>query len=128
MPYADRATKRTYDLQRYHRLRAEYFAGKRCAICGGDDGLELHHLDPDAKESHRIWSWSLRRREAELAKCTTLCRWCHRDLHAEALRKPQRHGITSAYRRGCRCDVCKAHHAARLRSYRRRKAAQEVTV
>jgi hypothetical protein len=126
MPYADRDTKRQYDLDRYYRLRTEFFSGRRCAICGGDDGLELHHLDPGTKESHRVWSWSRARREAELVKCTVLCRWCHTELHAETLRKSPRHGTTSSYRRGCRCDVCRKHHAARMSNYRHRKVAQEV--
>ena len=127
MPYADRNAKRAYDLSRYHARRTAFFAGKRCVTCGGDDGLELHHLDPSVKESHRIWSWSEARRAAELAKCVPMCRWCHRELHAEARRNPTRHGTTSAYRNGCRCAACKTHHARRLRTYRRhRKAAQEA--
>jgi hypothetical protein len=126
MPYANRHDKNIYDLQRYYRLRAEFFAGKRCAIGGGDDGLEIHHTDRATKESHRVWGWSTARREAELAKCAVVCRWCHQEHHAQERRRNP-HGTTSAYRRGCRCVQCRAHHAARLRDYRRRRAAQEAT-
>jgi hypothetical protein len=39
--------------------------------------LELDHVDPALKVSHRVWSWARERREAELAKCQVLCHDCH---------------------------------------------------
>lgn len=125
MPFKDRATKRAYDLARYYERRQAFFASKRCAICGGDDGLELHHTDKTSKESHRIWSWSHARREAELAKCVVLCRWCHQEIHAAEKRKPLKHGTIHGYRSGCRCDQCRAAHAARMREYRARRKEYE---
>lgn len=57
--------------------RAEWFADKVCVDCGTADDLELDHVDPTQKVSHRIWSWSRERREAELAKCVARCHDCH---------------------------------------------------
>lgn len=49
--------------------------------------LQLHHLNPEEKDSHKIWSWSQKRREAEIAKCIVLCWPCHIHYHVEARRK-----------------------------------------
>ena len=50
-----------------------------CVKCGcwDLDQLEVDHIDPNTKVSHRVWSWSKERRENELAKCQVLCRACH---------------------------------------------------
>jgi hypothetical protein len=53
--------------------RRAWLADKVCAECGEPDGLEIDHVDSSRKLAHRIWSWSRRRREAELAKCQPLC-------------------------------------------------------
>jgi hypothetical protein len=39
--------------------------------------MEVDHIDPALKVSHRVWSWSPPRRAAELAKCRVLCGVCH---------------------------------------------------
>lgn len=49
-----------------------------CRMCGSDQKLELDHIDPTQKVSHRIWSWARDRFEAEASKCQVLCRDCHR--------------------------------------------------
>ena len=51
-------------------------------ICGSAEDLELDHLDPGKKVSHRIWSWSATRREAELLKCRVLCGSHHKEKSA----------------------------------------------
>ena len=48
-----------------------------CEACGSWIGLEVHHVNPETKVSHRVWSWSKKRRDAELAKCVVLCFTCH---------------------------------------------------
>lgn len=110
---------RAYQRQWLADRRSEFFDGKHCAICGSDDGLELHHPNKADKESHRIWSWSKPRREAEQAKCMVLCRSCHTELHAAERRKPLIHGTQQGYHAGCRCASCKAAHAAAAREYRK---------
>lgn len=78
MPYADPAKQRAYQAKWMRERRAEWFKDKTCARCGASENLVLDHRDPQTKVSHRIWSWSQERRDAELAKCQALCRRCHR--------------------------------------------------
>lgn len=79
MPFKDPGQKRKYQREWIADRRAEYFKGKCCVQCGYDDlvGLELDHINRKEKVSHKIWSWSKVRREAELAKCQVLCNLCH---------------------------------------------------
>lgn len=79
MPYADPAAQREYQRQWLAARRAKWFEGKSCIDCGAVDDLELDHRDPAQKVSHRIWSWSWERIEAEAAKCDVRCRDCHLD-------------------------------------------------
>ena len=51
--------------------------GGKCAQCGATDDLEIDHIDPATKVSHRIFSWSWARIESELSKCQLLCVPCH---------------------------------------------------
>jgi len=102
------AFKNTQEQREYQRLwmkrrRNEFFAGKKCLHCGSTLDLEIHHRDPVEKESHRIWSWSQGRRDAELKKCDVLCSICHAEFHAGEM---QRHGTRCRYQAGCRCDAC----------------------
>jgi hypothetical protein len=72
----------------------QWLLGKRarlvCNRCGEADQacLDFHHREPNGKEyalSEAIRrGWSLKRLEAELAKCDVLCSNCHRKHHAEA--------------------------------------------
>jgi hypothetical protein len=84
--------KREYDRRRIAEARAAWFAGKACAICGSTIRLELDHVDPAVKVSHRVWSWSPERRTAELAKCRALCHDCHRRKSAGEAAKGERAG------------------------------------
>lgn len=36
-----------------------------------------------------------------------------------------RHGTTTAYQKGCRCDLCRAANAAYQRAYQARRKRQE---
>lgn len=72
----------TYQRQWKRKNKAAVFAGQRCSWCNSDENLRLHHLDPQQKEDHRIWSWSKARRQAEIAKCIILCHACHCSAHA----------------------------------------------
>lgn len=78
VPFKDINSKREFQRKWLLERRHEYFKDKSCAKCGSKENLELHHLDPKEKVSHRIWSWALNRRQTELDKCCALCRICHK--------------------------------------------------
>lgn len=125
MNYADPATQREYQ-RKYQRewmrrRRAEYLAGKTCAWCGDDGPLEVDHIDPAQKISHRIWSWSAERRTAELSKCQILCVDCHDVKTWNVDRGLRACGTTAKYRRGCRCADCRSANAEKTRLARARR-------
>lgn len=80
-PAKRREYNRNYTREYKRRRREEYLGGAVCLWCGSTDDIELHHVDPETKIDHRIWTWSRDRLEAELAKCITLCQKCHQDYH-----------------------------------------------
>jgi hypothetical protein len=45
--------------------------------CGSKEDLEADHAEASEKITHRVWSWSKARREAELGKCVVRCQKCH---------------------------------------------------
>jgi hypothetical protein len=70
--------KRAYQRDWIARRRAAFFAGKTCETCGSTERLELDHIDRTQKVTHKIWSSSKAKREAEIAKCRVLCHECHK--------------------------------------------------
>jgi hypothetical protein len=79
-----------------------------CFFCGSNENIQIHHVDPEQKESHKIWSWREDRIKAELAKCVPMCDPCHNKFHGLLKRKPLVHGTLHGYQRyKCRCDECK---------------------
>jgi hypothetical protein len=108
VPLASRDARREYARKWMAARRAAWFAGKCCDVCGSAESLELDHVDPATKVSHRIWSWSESRRLTELAKCRSLCKACHKKRSDQQKRKPLVHGtLTGYWRHGCRCTACK---------------------
>lgn len=107
MPYKDKNKQNEYQLNWWRKRRQEFFRDKKCEICNSTNKLVLHHKNPKSKKSHSIWSWSQKRREAEVKKCTIWCEKCHRKYHAKKLKVPVIHGTRSGYDKGCRCDNCK---------------------
>jgi 5-methylcytosine-specific restriction endonuclease McrA len=88
-PYADPRKKREWALARWHRNRTagiEHLGGK-CVKCGTTEKLEIDHIDPATKVASEIWSWSLERRLAELAKCQLLCNDHHKVKSLEDMRR-----------------------------------------
>ena len=60
------------------RRRGEWLeANGPCVDCGRAEDLQVDHEDATTKISHKVWSWSAKRRLAELAKCVVRCRPCH---------------------------------------------------
>jgi hypothetical protein len=118
--------KRTYQRRWIARRRGEFFADKVCVKCGSTDRLELDHIDPSTKVANSIWSWSLPRRQAEIAKCQVLCYKHHKekskaDKWAKAVANLAPHGTRSRYDSvvdPCRCEACCAAHAVEVRRWR----------
>lgn len=119
MPYKDKAAQSRYQSEWMKRRRLAWIDEHGpCVDCGGSDRLEVDHVDPALKVSHRVWSWAKARRDAELAKCVVRCYRCHKaktkvDVMAA-------HGTRARYENhGCKCSRCSAakrRHNAR-RSY-----------
>lgn len=117
------AQNATYQAARQKRLRDEWLvANGPCKRCGSSEHMEVDHIDPATKTSHRIWSWSKERREAELKKCQVLCRACHEKKSAGEKSIDIPHGTVSGYRYfRCRCDDCRAAHNAKATQERAAK-------
>jgi hypothetical protein len=110
--------KRKYQREWCAKNRAAYMHGKSCVACGSTQNLEVDHIDPELKVSHRIWSWSAARRAEELAKCQVLCTGCHLEKTLEQRPTPE-HGTLSRYQKGkCRCEPCREANAADSRQRR----------
>jgi len=110
--------KREYQRLWMQRRRAAFFEDKTCVKCGAVKDLELDHVDPATKVTHKVWSWSENRRNEELAKCQVLCRVCHLAKTKDQISKPPVCGTTSNYYRGCRCGLCKRAIADYKQRYR----------
>lgn len=127
MPYKDPDRQREYQRQYVARRRAEYLAGKVCAVCGSTTDLQIDHVDPTLKEPslrvrNNIFSWSAKRRAVELAKCQILCLTHHKEKTRKDREPP--HGTKSRYSsRGCRCEPCTAANTEAQRKRRARLQA-----
>lgn len=73
----DLEAKRKYQREWLRKRRSDFFKDKECINCGTVENLQLDHIDPKTKVTHRIWSWSKQRRDTEIAKCQVLCAVCH---------------------------------------------------
>jgi hypothetical protein len=84
---SDQKSRKEY-LRDYHKKwyvavmkkrRAQWFADNGpCVDCGSSESLEVDHVDPSTKVNHLVWSWSEKRRVAELEKCQVRCHKCHK--------------------------------------------------
>lgn len=120
MTYKNKEQQREYQRQWMAKRRENWFAENGpCVICSSWEELELDHIDPELKETHKIWSWSKERREEELAKCQPLCVGCHAaKTRSENL---SGHGTGTSYQRGCRCAECRAYKSAAMKRETRRQ-------
>ena len=119
MPYKDKSIQRKYQKEWMRSRREDFFFDKVCVWCSSTEKLELHHVNPDEKVSHRIWSWSESKRSAEIEKCIVLCNECHK--HIKKGTKCS-HGSSGRYRAGCRCEKCRNFKSYEMKAYRARKA------
>lgn len=78
MPYKDIEKKREYQRKWYVKRRYDWLAENGpCVMCGSTIQLEVDHINPLEKVSHKVWSWTKVKREEELSKCQVLCKFCH---------------------------------------------------
>lgn len=126
MGYKDKEKQKEYARNWIKARRDAYLIDKVCAICGDTSRLEIDHIDPKTKVTHRIWSWALLRRNEELKKCQILCYACHKKKTiSQTLEKSITHG-NSGYDRMCRCEICKVAHSIRMKTRNRNKTASVV--
>lgn len=122
MGYKDKKKQLEYQRNWMRKRRSSFFKDKFCEKCGSIEDLELHHKDPNKKESHNIWSWSEKRKKAELEKCIVWCKECHVEYHMQKRSEiPITHGTYGGYKRDCRCLLCCKHHSNIMKEYHRRK-------
>jgi hypothetical protein len=115
MPFATREAQLAYQRQWKAARRAAWFKDKECLRCGTKDTLENHHRDRTTKTASDVWSWSIERRDIELAKCDVLCKVCHREITSEQNKQDfstplqnKKHGTDNTYNRHhCRCELCR---------------------
>ena len=116
MPYKDKSKHNECQRNYIRANRIKYLGGRSCEHCGSDYRLNIHHVNPEDKVSHRIWSWKDNRIEAELEKCIVLCDKCHRQFHNP---RTVTHGSITMYKRyRCRCDDCRKANASYERDRR----------
>lgn len=117
---------REYNKMWREKRRQEYFTDKKCKQCDETDYriLVTHHVNPDTKVKGGMWTWSEKRRNAELAKCIVLCKDCHTELHAAKLR----HHGWGRYLAGCRCDICKEAQRVRYKRYWENRRKREALI
>lgn len=78
MGYKDPELQRAYQNHWIKQRRLDWLQEHGpCIDCGTWDSLEVDHVDPMQKVTHRVWSWKSERREAELVKCVARCTACH---------------------------------------------------
>lgn len=129
MPHADPEVRKAF-MQAYQRdyvakRRARHLKamGGKCQSCGSSNNLDVDHINPETKISHRIWSWSAKRIEEELSKCQLLCRNCHSQKTTVENYPARQHGTMLMYQKQlCRCGPCRAANAERERLRRCKKS------
>lgn len=116
---------RTYNRERYRRLRKEYIQrlGGICIDCGTDQALEFDHADASTKsfDIGRLLNYSRKVREDELVKCVLRCHDCHlaKSIAAGDI-KTVEHGGGLSGKKNCPCTPCKTRKAEYMKNYQRR--------
>lgn len=120
MPYKNAVEKSEKEKLRILERRNEWFSRfDGCAKCHRKENLEVDHIDPSKKFSHRIWNWNSARRERELVKCQPLCSEHHLEKTVDWSRRNLKHGSKTAYaNHGCRCGDCRGWNRATAKKRR----------
>lgn len=118
MPYKNPAKRMEYQREWYAARRAKgiELLGGKCVLCGATEELELDHIDPATKFTHRIFSYNWNKINEELAKCQLLCVPCHFEKTLVFISTA---GGTWATRRnhhkkGCGCRACREMRSAEV--------------
>ncbi|WNI28680.1 hypothetical protein [Streptomyces sp. ITFR-6] len=120
MTSVDWSDRSAYDARRYVACMEFLVSllGGSCVECGGGDGLEFDHVDPDTK-SFAIaskWTASMSILAPELVKCQLLCSDCH--LSKTRIAQSVGHGQGKTGKRNCKCAPCRSQKAEYMRAYR----------
>jgi hypothetical protein len=108
------------------KAKAIDLLGGECVNCGSTERLEFDHINKDRLTNYRCitafvdakWERVL----VELKKCQLLCKSCHcKKSAAERGRGNLRHGESSRWRMGCRCETCTDGNKSRMKEYHRRR-------
>jgi len=132
MPFKNPAKKLEYQRNWYsaRRLQGIESLGGKCAQCGATEDLEFDHVDPALKWKHRIWSYSWKRINEELAKCQLLCATCH---EAKTIAFISTAGGTwktrkNHHKKGCGCRSCQAMRSAEVGAVYQIRAKSEPQI
>ena len=100
MSYKDKDKQREY-MRVWVKARRDAWLALNgpCIKCGSFIDLEVHHVDPTQKVTHRVWSWAVKRRDEELSKCRVLCCDCHK---RETATPRAEQGVRGVHRLGYR--------------------------
>lgn len=122
MSYKDEDKKRKYKREWRQNIRDEYLKDKSCSVCGSTHKLNIHHVNPEEKITHYVWTRTKEFREMELSKCIILCELCHQKLHNP---KVFIHGTITMYKNHkCKCEKCRKANA----DYEHRRRIEHVLV
>ncbi len=107
MSYKNILIQRKYQLDRCNLRRFIWMMENGpCVMCGSWKDIELDHIDPSKKFTHRIWSYSEQKLSKELDKCQALCKNCHKKKTSKWYLSNRIHGLANTYKNGCRCQDC----------------------
>lgn len=113
--------KRKYQREWVKNNRDTWIAENGPCKCGSFLDLEIDHIDPTEKISHKIWSWKESRRKEELRKCQVLCKKCHKQKTIKYIEDNRKHGTSTMYSNfKCRCDLCKEYKRVIARNYKKK--------
>lgn len=113
----------SYSKERLQNLKKYVFdkLGNKCAKCGGNNNLQLDHIDPTYKHNmHSVWEMAEDHIDEELENCQLLCLSpCHVDktLSEQGTKRITEHGRSMYVAKKCRCDICREANREYRRNY-----------